>query len=103
MFQHVQATPKRPSARTDLPIPAALESLVMECLEKEPARRPADARVVSERLAEVPLTLPWTADRAEQWWATHRPGLRAARPVADMLLSHEGHELRIGPRVRPRG
>jgi serine/threonine-protein kinase len=103
MFQHVQATPRRPSARTDLPIPAALESLVMECLEKEPARRPADARVVSERLAAVPLTLPWTADRAEQWWATHRPGLRDARPVADMLLSHEGHELRIGPRVRPRG
>ena len=26
---------------------------------------------------------------------------RHARPVADLLLSHEGHELRIGPRVRP--
>jgi serine/threonine protein kinase len=103
MFQHVQAAPKRPSARTDRPIPPALETLVMECLEKEPARRPAGAQVVSERLASVPLTVAWTAERAEQWWATHRPRPRDARPVADMLLSHEGHELRIGPRVRPRG
>jgi serine/threonine-protein kinase len=103
MFQHVQAAPRWPSQRTDLPIPAALEDLVMECLEKDPARRPASAEVVSERLAAVPLAPPWTAERAEQWWATHRPRPRDARPVADMLLSHEGRELRIGPLVRPRG
>jgi serine/threonine-protein kinase len=103
MFQHVQAAPRRPSQRTDLPIPAALEDLIMECLEKDPARRPASAEVVSERLAAVPPASPWTAERAEQWWATHRPQPRDARPVADMLLSHEGRELRIGPRVRPRG
>jgi eukaryotic-like serine/threonine-protein kinase len=103
MFQHVQAQPKRPSQRVDLPIPAALEDLIMECLEKDPARRPASAELVGERLAAVPQTMGWTAERAEQWWVTHRPRPREARPVADVLLSHEGHELRIGPRVRPRG
>jgi serine/threonine-protein kinase len=103
MFQHVQAQPKPPSQRVDLPIPPALEALVMQCLEKDPGRRPASAEHVSERLAVVPLTSAWTAERAEQWWNTHRPPPRDARPVADMLLSHEGHELRIGPRVRPRG
>ena len=101
MMQHAQAEPKRPSQRVDRPIPAALEDLVMECLEKDPARRPASAEVVSERLDAVPLASVWTAERAEQWWAMHRP--REARPVADVLLSHEGRELRIGPRVRPRG
>jgi serine/threonine-protein kinase len=103
MFQHVQAQPKPPSQRVDLPIPPALEELVMQCLEKDPGRRPASAEHVSERLAVVPLTSAWTAERAEQWWNTHRPPPRDARPVADMLLSHVGHELRIGPRVRPRG
>jgi eukaryotic-like serine/threonine-protein kinase len=103
MLQHAQAEPKRPSQRIDRPIPAALEDLVMQCLEKDPARRPAGAQVVSDRLATVPLESVWTAERAEQWWATHRPRPLDARPVADVLLSHEGHELRIGPRVRPRG
>ena len=103
MLQHAQAVPKRPSQRTDRPIPAELEELVMQCLEKDPARRPAGAQAVSDRLDAVPLESVWTAERAEQWWATHRPRGRDARPVADVLLSHEGHELRIGPRVRPRG
>ena len=103
MIQHVQAEPKRPSQRVDRPIPAALEDLVMDCLEKDPARRPASAEVMSERLDAVSLPSVWTAERAEQWWAMHRPRPRDARPVADVLLSHEGRELRIGPRVRPRG
>ena len=103
MMQHAQAEPKRPSQRVDRPIPGALEDLVMQCLEKDPGRRPADAEAVGERLDAVPVASAWTAERAEQWWAMHRPRPRDARPVADVLLSHEGHELRIGPRVRPRG
>jgi hypothetical protein len=102
MMQHAQAEPRRPSERVDLPIPAALEALIMECLEKDPARRPASAEIVSERLSAVPLTSEWTAERAEKWWAMHRPRPQDERPVADVLLSHEGHELRIGPRVRVR-
>jgi serine/threonine protein kinase len=103
MMQHVQAQPTRPSHRVDRPTPAALEDLIMQCLEKDPAHRPASADVMRERLDAVPLTSVWTAERAEQWWGTHLPRSRDARPVADVLLSHEGHELRIGPRVRPRG
>jgi len=102
MMQHATAEPRRPSARIGRAMPAGLEELVMECLEKDPARRPASAQVLGERLAAVPLPSAWTAERAEQWWATHRPGSRDSRPVADVLLSHEGHELRIGPRMRPR-
>jgi serine/threonine-protein kinase len=102
MMQHATAAPRRPSARVDLPIPAALEQLVMDCLEKDPAGRPASALAMSGRLNAVPLAAEWTAERAEQWWAMHRPRAREARPAADVLLSHEGHELRIAPRVVPR-
>jgi eukaryotic-like serine/threonine-protein kinase len=100
MMKHAQAEPRRPSDRVDLPIPAALEALVMECLEKDPARRPASAEVMRNRLDAVSLPSVWTAERAEQWWAMHRPKGGDARPAADVLLSHEGRELRIGPRVR---
>jgi serine/threonine-protein kinase len=103
MMQHAQVEPRRPSQRVDQSIPAALEELVMQCLEKDPARRPSSADAVRECLDAVALPSAWTAERAEQWWAAHRPRARYARPAADVLLSHEGHELRIGPRVRPRG
>jgi serine/threonine-protein kinase len=101
MYHHAHTPPPTPSTRSELPIPAALEALIMDCLEKEPTRRPTSAKAVSTRLDVVSMENSWTAEQAERWWATHRPA--DARPVADLLLSHEGRELRIGPRVRPRG
>lgn len=98
MYHHAKTAPEPPSLRGPLPIPETLESVVMECLEKDPARRPASAEAVIDRLNAVPLTASWTAERAEQWWATHRPPGPDARPVADLLLSQEGRELRIRPR-----
>ncbi len=103
MVHHAHTPPQRPSLRVEWPIPAPLEDLIMECLEKDPTRRPPSAEVVSTRLNAVPLSSAWTVERAEDWWARQRPPSPDARPVADVLLSQEGRELRIGPRVRPRG
>ena len=103
MFHHAHTLPVRPTTRSELTIPASLEALVMECLEKDPARRPASAEAVSARLEAVALEWLWTAERAERWWEMHRPLPADARRLAEVLLSQEGRELRIGPRVRPQG
>ena len=50
MMQHAQVPPTRPSVRVEVAIPAPLEDLVMECLQKNPADRPASAEAVSARL-----------------------------------------------------
>jgi serine/threonine-protein kinase len=76
LLQHVQTSPTPPSARTDLPIPPALDRLVLSCLAKDPAGRPQSARELSSRLADIEAESPWTQDRARDWWATHQP----ARP-----------------------
>jgi serine/threonine-protein kinase len=73
--QHAQAPPTPPSARTDLPIPKALDELVLSCLAKNPAHRPQSARELSLRLAEVDGANAWTQDRAWEWWATLQPPL----------------------------
>jgi eukaryotic-like serine/threonine-protein kinase len=103
MLDHARTPAPRPSLRVEQPIPTPLEDLVMECLEKDPARRPASAVALSDRLEASTVTEDWTTERAERWWAMHRPTSADARPVADILLSHEDRQMRIGPRAHPRG
>jgi hypothetical protein len=64
--------------------------------EKDPARRPASAEAVSTRLDTVSMASAWTVERAERWWEMHRPLPADARRVAEVLLSQEGQELRLG-------
>jgi serine/threonine-protein kinase len=75
LLQHAQTLPTPPSARTDLPIPRALDDLVLSCLAKDPANRPQSARELSLRLAEVEGASDWTQDRAREWWAAHQLAL----------------------------
>jgi len=44
LLHHARTAPTPPSARTDLPIPAALDQLVLSCLAKDPAERPQSSR-----------------------------------------------------------
>ena len=76
LVQHAQTPPTPPSARTDLPIPGALDDIVLSCLAKDPADRPQSARELSLRLAEVEGASCWTQDRAREWWEKHQPALR---------------------------
>jgi hypothetical protein len=73
LMHHVHTQPLPPSRRSELPIPPALDSLVLSCLAKDPADRPQSASELSLRLGEVEGAGGWTQERARQWWATHRP------------------------------
>ena len=72
LVQHAQTPAAPPSARTDQPIPTALDDLVLSCLAKDPAQRPQSARELSRRLAEVEGASAWTQDRAREWWTSHQ-------------------------------
>src|SRR5262245_24858316 len=80
LVKHAQAVPDAPSARTELPIPRELDTIVLACLAKDPADRPQSARELARRLEAVPLKSEWTPERARAWWQTNRPG--PAQPVS---------------------
>ena len=66
--RHLQSTPVPPSRFSKEPIPAQLDAIVLACLAKHPADRPASAWELADRLAECELAKPWTRDDARRWW-----------------------------------
>jgi serine/threonine-protein kinase len=72
LVEHASAAPVPPSERSELEIPAALDALILACLEKEPANRPQTAAELSRRLAEIVFAQPWDQERARAWWGLHR-------------------------------
>jgi serine/threonine-protein kinase len=77
MFAHVRDTPPPPSTRAELEIPAALETLVMRCLAKDPADRPQTAEELADGLLAAVPGEAWTSDQAARWWRMHLPELAA--------------------------
>jgi serine/threonine-protein kinase len=75
IMRHVDTQPVPPSQRAPLAVPRELEALVLSCLAKDPAARPADAAALRRGLRAVPLAEPWTDDDAARWWRMHLPEL----------------------------
>jgi serine/threonine-protein kinase len=73
IMHHAQTAPIPPSERAEVPIPSALDRIVMECLAKDPAARPQSATELSRRLGEIAGLPAWTQERACHWWTTHEP------------------------------
>jgi serine/threonine-protein kinase len=73
MIHHLQDAPLPPSQRTELPVPPALDALILRCLEKQPARRPQDVEEVLRLLRACRVDVRWDRDRAKEWWENHVP------------------------------
>jgi serine/threonine-protein kinase len=78
---HVSDQPEPPSRRSEIPVPASLEQVVMACLAKNPNGRPQSAgelRTMLDACTDVPQ---WSQADADRWWALHRPeAARKATP-----------------------
>ena len=63
---HATQRPEPPSAHAR-DVPEELDALVLRCLAKEPAGRPANADALAEELDAIPAT-PWSERDARAWW-----------------------------------
>jgi serine/threonine-protein kinase len=69
VLKHMQAEPVPPSVRLGRPVPEALEGVILSCLAKAPAARPADAEALEEALILAGAD-EWTQSDARRWWET---------------------------------
>ena len=72
LMHHAQTPPPAPSTMSEELIPPQMDALVLECLEKDPSRRPT-ADALWERIERVPLAREWNQQHARTWWEMHEP------------------------------
>ncbi|MBN1421221.1 MAG: serine/threonine protein kinase [Planctomycetes bacterium] len=69
MRHHIETPPPPPSVRLGRPVAPDLEAVILSCLEKNPSRRPPDARRLIETLDACRDAGRWTQEEARRWWS----------------------------------
>jgi serine/threonine-protein kinase len=67
--KHLTEEPERPSERLGSAVPADIEDVILSCLAKDPADRPADAEALADALSACACAADWNAKEARQWWS----------------------------------
>jgi eukaryotic-like serine/threonine-protein kinase len=103
--KHVAATPVPPSERVRTPIPSALESAILSCLEKSRAKRPQTARDVALLIARCEEATQWSIEDADAWWGRHERGqgvMARSGILGGTPTSTQSHEVTmdLGPKRR---
>lgn len=93
--KHLDEIPVRPSQRLGKPLDPEFESILMRCLEKDPALRPATATELAQQLAACQLTQHWTAAQRSAWWTTHRKSLTGIQKPKPLGSSHLDKTVKI--------
>ena len=77
LLDHVHTEPPSPSKRLGAALPAEVDAFVLDCLRKNPADRPQDARQLLNRINALNLAGNWSSAAAESWWQEQLPKLAA--------------------------
>ena len=75
--------PAPPLDQLRIDVPADLQAVVLRCLEKDPARRFADARSLEKALAGCLAAGLWAEERAAACWLGQTTSAKGASSVAD--------------------
>ncbi len=75
LVDHVHAQPVPPSSRASTPVPREIDALVLDCLQKDPGDRPADAQAILDRITAYNLAGRWNNEQARAWWQVRLPAL----------------------------
>jgi serine/threonine-protein kinase len=95
---HLHTPPAPPSAALGRALPADLESALLSCLEKDPARRPQTASELGEALIACSSAAEWGEREARRWWRENagrvrelraRPPSSGASPLPTIVVSIE--------------
>jgi serine/threonine-protein kinase len=82
---HLHTKPAPLSERLEAPVPEDVEALILDCLEKDPGRRPQSAPALRERLMACRHRDAWTSREAQRWWDAHGPELRRGAEESAMF------------------
>ena len=75
LIDHVHTVPTPPSRRSTLRIPSELDAIVMQCLEKDPEKRPQDAMKLRRMLETSHTCDAWSSVKGAEWWRKNLPDL----------------------------
>jgi serine/threonine-protein kinase len=97
LVMHAHQRPVPPSKRANISLPPRLEEIILQCLDKNPNKRPQTARQLGDMFRELGLDREWTRARREQWWADHGRDKSASTKGEDESSAH----VRIAPHREP--
>jgi serine/threonine-protein kinase len=76
-YQVMKSAPEPPSSRLGQALPQPLEHLVLACLAKNPAERPATVRAIIRVLEDLQEEQEWEQEQAQRWWSDNNERIAA--------------------------